>query len=102
MDLYEQTIVHRGASGIRNHVTGTSWEDARLIQEHAHMGTLRLTRRQREVLHLLCLRLTDPEIADILFIGTRTVESHVASILNKLNAANRRQAAETADFLGIL
>ncbi len=56
----------------------------------------RLTRREREVLRLVCMRLTDPEIGERLFIGTRTVESHVASILAKLNAANRRDAATTA------
>jgi DNA-binding NarL/FixJ family response regulator len=61
----------------------------------------RLTRREREVLHLVCQRLSNPEIADRLFLGTRTVESHVASIRNKLNAANRREAA-TATLLGLV
>jgi DNA-binding NarL/FixJ family response regulator len=53
----------------------------------------RLTRREREVLALLCHRLTDPEIAHLLCISTRTVESHVARILAKLHARNRREAA---------
>ena len=60
----------------------------------------RLTRREREVLRLVCQRLSNPEIADRLFLGTSTAESHVASIRNKLNAANRREAA-TATLLGL-
>jgi DNA-binding NarL/FixJ family response regulator len=55
-----------------------------------------LTPREQEILGLLAQRLTDPEIAHLLSIGTRTVESHVARILCKLNAANRREAAALA------
>jgi DNA-binding CsgD family transcriptional regulator/tetratricopeptide (TPR) repeat protein len=62
----------------------------------------RLSRREREVLGLLCQRLTDPEIADRLFLSPRTVESHVAHILQKLDAANRREAAATAARLGLV
>ncbi len=61
-----------------------------------------LTRREREVLGLLCLRLTDAEIARRLFIGTRTVESHVANILTKLHARNRREAAARARSLPLV
>ena len=53
----------------------------------------RLTVRERQVLALLCHRLSDPEIAAALVIGIRTVESHVAHILGKLAVANRREAA---------
>ena len=35
------------------------------------LSARRLTRREHEVLRLVCLRLTDPEIASHLFIGTR-------------------------------
>jgi DNA-binding NarL/FixJ family response regulator len=63
---------------------------------------VQLTCREREVLDLLCLRLTDPEIARYLSIGTRTVESHVARILDKLYVANRREAAVVAVQLGLV
>ena len=55
-----------------------------------------LTRREREVLALLCLRLTDAEIAAQLFLSPRTVNCHVLHLLRKLGAANRREAAATA------
>jgi len=60
-----------------------------------------LTRRERDVLALLCQHLTDPEIGHRLFISKRTVEHHVSSILAKLGAANRRDAAAIAARLGL-
>jgi DNA-binding NarL/FixJ family response regulator len=66
-----------------------------------HMYRDRLTARECEVLGLLCRRLTDREIAERLFISRRTVGSHVANILGKLGAANRRDAATVAARLGL-
>jgi DNA-binding CsgD family transcriptional regulator len=62
----------------------------------------RLTRREREVLRLLGERLTDPEIAARLYLSSRTVESHVANILAKLNVQNRRQAIAVAVKRGLI
>jgi DNA-binding NarL/FixJ family response regulator len=51
-----------------------------------------LSPREHEVLRLLAEGLTDREIGEALGISTRTVETHVASVLRKLGARNRAAA----------
>lgn len=60
-----------------------------------------LTRREREVLILLCKRMTDSEIAQALYISPRTASGHVASTLRKLKVTNRRDAAVIAARSGL-
>ncbi len=55
--------------------------------------TPRLTPRETEIARLIVLGMTDPEIADTLFISVRTVENHVAHILAKLDVHTRTAAA---------
>ncbi len=62
----------------------------------------RLTAREQEVLRLLVERRTDREISQILFIGLRTVEFHVANVLAKLDADNRYEVAVIAGRRGLL
>lgn len=61
-----------------------------------------LTARQMEVLSLVAEGMTNAEIADSLFLSTRTVENHVASSLMKLDAGDRVQAVRTARRIGLL
>jgi non-specific serine/threonine protein kinase len=61
-----------------------------------------LTSRQVEVLRLLSQRLTDPEIAEALFVSPRTASFHVTSILRKLGVDNRREAAVLAAQHGLI
>ena len=56
----------------------------------------RLTSREREVLHLLTLGLTNPQIALHLVISPVTVNTHVRSIYNKLSVTSRSAATRYA------
>ncbi|MGI9824324.1 ATP-binding protein [Agromyces sp. Marseille-Q5079] len=61
-----------------------------------------LTDRQVGVLALLGEGLTNVEIAERLVVSVRTVDSHVAAILAKLEAPSRQEAVRTARRLGVL
>ena len=52
-----------------------------------------VTAREAEVLALVGQHLTNAQIAEALFISVRTVESHVAALLRKLNMPDRRSLA---------
>jgi DNA-binding CsgD family transcriptional regulator len=61
-----------------------------------------LTRREMEVLLLLAKGLPNAEIARRLVRSQKTVDHHVSSILGKLAARTRTEAASTAHRLGLI
>ncbi|WP_404431939.1 response regulator [Sutcliffiella horikoshii] len=61
-----------------------------------------LTDRELEVLMCLGDGLTNQEIGEELFIGIKTVKTHVSNILSKLQVADRTQAAIYANRHGVL
>ena len=63
---------------------------------------LGISDREIEVLTLVAAGKTDREIADDLFIGVRTVQSHVANLLTKLEVNARSAAVARALRAGII
>lgn len=69
-----------------------------LVQPPSEAETMaaNLTRREEEVLALLVKGMSNPEIADRLFISRATVKVHISSILSKLGVASRGEAISLA------
>jgi DNA-binding CsgD family transcriptional regulator len=61
-----------------------------------------LTRREQEVLDLICADHTNAQIATKLFISAKTVDHHVSAVLAKLDARTRDVAASHAARLGLV
>jgi LuxR family maltose regulon positive regulatory protein len=61
-----------------------------------------LTDREQEILELISAGLTNPEIAEELFISPETVKKHASNIYGKLGVSSRTEAATRARDLGLL
>ena len=119
---YARTAMHAGARG---YVLKDA-EDAELVQAvrtvaaggtylHPAIGgkvlaaaaddgdaTRRLTTREREVLGLIALGHTNAEMAKLLFLSLRTVETHRANIHRKLGTDSRAELVRHALELGLV
>lgn len=67
----------------------------------ARFEMARLSARESEVLALMREGLSNSQIAGELVLAPRTVTTHVETILRKLNAENRTEAAVLAERLGL-
>ena len=92
--------VHSGNSLLQPLVTTRLLEHIERGDEQEQQNNL--TPRELEVLTLLAHGRKNSEIADNLFISERTVKFHVSSILGKLGAANRTEAARIAINRGLV
>ncbi|MBA3424228.1 MAG: response regulator transcription factor [Rubrobacter sp.] len=90
--------VNEGGSLLGPAVTDRLLENMRRNREQ----TEELTPRELEVLSLVARGSTNADIAADLFITERTVKFHVSSIMHKLDAQNRTEAARTGGRLGLI
>lgn len=64
--------------------------------------SVRLTKREVEVLSLISQGHSSKEVAEDLFVSKRTVDFHLANIYDKLNVNNRVQAYREAKRMGLV
>jgi len=90
--------VFEGTQVLPSHLTGSLFSQ---IVEHALNGSkpsviiesVRMTKRERQVIELIADGFTNKEIAQKLHLSTYTVKSHVHNILEKLSLHTRVQVA---------
>ena len=93
--------VHAGTQVLPLNLTGSLFSQ---IVEHAIDGSkpttleesVRMTKRERQVIELIADGYSNKEIAQKLHISTYTVKSHVHNILEKLSLSTRVQVAKHA------
>ena len=83
-------------------LTGDSTVDNFALRTATRADPLGLTRREREVLELICAGHSNAEIAAKLFLSPKTVDHHVSAVLAKLDAPTRGAAAAYVAQLGLV
>jgi DNA-binding NarL/FixJ family response regulator len=99
--LHTIRSVARGEKVLPSHLAGSLFSQ---IVDHAVRGrstatlieSVRMTKRERQVIELIADGLTNKEIAQKLHLSTYTVKSHVHNILEKLAMHTRVQIARYA------
>jgi len=82
-----------GLSAFRNSNSGGASEESQSVK---------LTKREVEVLTLVIEGKSSKEVADQLFVSKRTVDFHLANIYTKLSVTNRVQAFREATRRGLI
>jgi LuxR family maltose regulon positive regulatory protein len=105
LQLDEQQLTYVGTilAGFTNNIDKQQSDkpDATQFQDNAGLAEA-LSKREKEVLELLAVRLTNKEIGERLFIAPETVKRHAHNIFEKLNVNSRQAARAKAIGLGLV
>jgi DNA-binding NarL/FixJ family response regulator len=92
--------VHQGNKYFNQAITNLVFEDFYKIEKEGNKASRPvaqgLTKRENEVLELVAQGKSNKEVADTLFISTKTVETHKSNILEKLGLKNTAELVKYA------
>ena len=95
------TTVHKGGTYLPRNIQDILLNES--IGNPSQISFIpKLTRRETEVLHLVSKEHTNQEIAELLFISTKTVESHRNNLIQKLGVRNTAGLIRVALEKGLL
>jgi DNA-binding NarL/FixJ family response regulator len=100
-ELINQTIQALSGSPLQSVFLTSHW--VKQMEDLEQIATLEkpafpagLTQREVEVLQLVARGATNQQVADVLHISVRTVNTHMTNILNKIGCDNRTAASAFA------
>jgi LuxR family maltose regulon positive regulatory protein len=91
---YRETLLHVYDSVLNDSQTFQTDKAQSLIEP--------LSKREREILHLISLGYTNREIGERLFLALNTIKGYNRNLFQKLDAKNRTEAVANARKLGML
>ena len=89
----DEVLIEALQNAVRQHVRSRERHQA---DQQARERYAQLSAREREVLKLIARGYSYREVAKELFISIKTVETHVSSVLRKLQLSNRHQLTKWA------
>ncbi len=89
---------------IRTVAIGKTWVSTEVVQTLRQRQPDRpvITRREKEVLECIARGLTNPQIAEKLFVSVTTIESHRKNLLHKLKANNTASLVRQAFYFELI
>ena len=101
--FYVDNSVQSLVKGVSKVLEGEMWLSRKIAQDYIQyfrsnnaINTSRtyakLTKREKQIIHLLTSGSSNVQIADELFVSENTVKTHLHNIFKKINAKNRVQA----------
>ena len=100
----EEVIALHGHDGktVVDYIDRETSQEMGSTEIEAETGTVKLTKREREVLWHVAHGRSSKAIGDLLFVSKRTIDFHLANIYDRLNVSNRIQALNEAKRLSLL